>query len=154
MNNVLKAALLPALTQLAGWASASLSASTGAYAGVDVSTGQPFAGLQGRLKRPGVPVQFVPSIEGSSLGSADRWQLNADLLYPFGASDAPLTPYAGAGLCMVGTSGEDSSTVGFNLTGGAGMNLGPLRGFAQLRLTVADGVRLSLTGGAPPNAGS
>ena len=70
MNNLIKAALLPALTQLAGRASTSLSVSTGAYAGVDVSTGQPFTGLQGRLKSPGIPAWFGPSIEGDSLGSA------------------------------------------------------------------------------------
>ncbi len=152
MNNLLKAVLLPALTKLTDWTSASVSASTGGYAGIDLGAGQPFEGLQGRLQSPGGTVQLAPSVEGNALGSADRWQVNADVLYPFGASGAPFTPYAGAGLCVVGTPGEDSSSVGFNLTGGANMNIGPLRAFAQLRLTVADGVHLSLTGGALPNA--
>lgn len=152
MNNLFKAALLPALTLLAGRARSSLSTKQGAYVGLDLSGAQPFAGLQGRLRPEGASAQVVPSFE-SALGSdAGRWQLNADVLYPFRAEGASLAPYAGVGLCVVGVADEEGRRFGFNLVGGANFALGALKAFAQVRLTVADGVHLSLTGGAVPGA--
>ena len=150
MNNLFKAALLPALTMLAGQVRSSLATTQGAYVGLDLNGGAPFAGLQGRLDPAETAVQLVPSIEGALRSGTDRWQFNADVLYPFSASRAPLAPYAGAGLCVVGASGENQRSFGFNLIGGANFELGPLSAFAQVRLTVADGVHLSLTGGAVP----
>lgn len=150
MNNLLKATLVPAFTYLAGRASSSLSAASGPYAGVDVSTGQAFAGLQGRLNPDGAPVQVTPSVEGNAPGTAaSRWQANADVLFPFAPSRAPWQPYAGAGLCLVGSAGGTSA--GLNLVGGVNVDLGPLNGFVQARITVADGFHLSLTGGALPS---
>lgn len=147
MKNLLQAALLPALTALAGQASSSLSVSNGAYAGMDLSEGQTLAGVRGRLNPHGMPVQFVPSFEGAPRSEAGRWQFNADVLSHVPAG-APLAPYMGAGFCVVGASGQKG--VGLNLMGGANLALGPLNSFVQLRLTVADGVHLSLTAGALP----
>lgn len=151
MNDLLKAIVLPALTMLAGRFSSSLSTANGAYAGFDVSAGQPFAGLQGRLSPHEAAVQVVPSIEKAVLSESRRWQFNADAVYRFGAGGGALAPYAGAGLCMVGAADEEGKKLGVNVIGGASFALGSLRAFAQARLTVAGGVHFSLTGGAAPN---
>ena len=148
MKTLLRAALLPALLQLAKKETPSLSAGGGAYAGVDLSDGSAFLGMQGRLNPEEAPVQITLSVEGSPRSSADRWQGNADVLLPFSDVRAPLTPYAGAGLCVVGTSDEGGTRLGVNLIGGARFRLGPVKAFAQLRLTLADGLHVSLTGGA------
>jgi hypothetical protein len=55
----------------------------------------------------------------------------------------------GAGVCVV--SGPQSETsAGLNLVGGANLDLGAADAFVQLRLTLADGMHLSLTAGAFP----
>jgi hypothetical protein len=151
MTNLLKAALLPALTALAGRAESSLGATGGAYAGVDVLAGQPFAGTQGRLNPADAPVQFAPSVEGNAPGTAGRWQANADVQYPLGARGAAWSPYAGAGLCLVGGAEKKGRSVGVNFLGGVNVAIGPLDGFVQARLTLAHGVHLSLTAGAVPS---
>jgi hypothetical protein len=52
-------------------------------------------------------------------------------------------------VCVV--SGPQSETsAGLNLVGGANLDLGAADAFVQLRLTLADGVHLSLTAGAFP----
>lgn len=153
MTDLLKAALLPALTMLAGRFSSSLSTTNGVYAGVDFNAGRPFAGLQGRLDPNKTSFQVVPSAEKALLSASGRWQFNTDALYRFGgAGGASLVPYAGAGLCMVGAAGKEGRSLGVNVIGGASFALGSLRAFAQARLTVADGVHLSLTGGATPKS--
>lgn len=90
---------------------------------------------------------FNPSVEGALLGDADRQQFNADVL--FDPARTPIAPYAGAGVCVV--SGPQSETsAGLNLVGGANLDLGAADAFVELRLTLADGVHLSLTAGAFP----
>ena len=148
MKTLLKAALLPALLRLTKKESPSLSAVGGAYAGVDLTAGSAFLGLQGRLNPEEAPVDVALSAEGSPRGSVDRWQANADVLLPLSQRGVPLTPYAGVGLCVVGNTDEDETKLGINLIGGAHFRLGPVKAFAQLRLTLADGLHVSITGGA------
>jgi hypothetical protein len=151
MKHLLKGALRPTLSALDEKTESSLDVASGAYAGVDLTAQQLFTGLQGRLTPPRRPVQFAPSVEGSVLSDAERWQVNADVL--FGTGPAPLASYAGAGLCLVGPPGDERTRVGLNLLGGATFTLGSIDVFIQVRLTVADGVHLSLTGGASPKHG-
>jgi hypothetical protein len=150
MKHLLKGALQPTLSFLDRKTESSLDAASGAYAGIDLTDQQLFTGLQGQLTPPRTPVRFAPSVEGSVLGDAERWQVNADVL--FGTGPVPLASYAGAGLCLVGPPGDESTRVGFNLLGGATFTLGSFNAFVQVRLTVADGVHLSLTGGALPKS--
>ena len=152
MNNLLKALLLPTLTQLTGRTDSSLAATSGAYAGVDVLAGQFFGGAQGRLNPDGAPVQLAPSVEGNAPGTAERWQVNADALVPLAARSAAWRPYAGVGLCLIGGTEKEGRSAGINLLGGVNIDFGPLDAFLQLRFTLADGVHLSLTGGALPGA--
>ena len=153
MKTLLKAALLPALVRLVKKESPSLSGTGGAYAGLDLTKGSAFVGMQGRINPEEAPVDVALSAEGSPRSSADRWQANADVLLPLNQRGLPLTPYAGAGLCVVGTAEEGETKLGVNLIGGASFRFGPVRAFAQLRLTLADGLHVSLTGGATPLPG-
>ncbi len=150
MKYLLKGALPPTLSFLDKKTESSLDVTSGAYAGVDLTAGQFFTGLQGRLTPPRTPVRCAPSVEGTMFSDAERWQVNADVL--FGAGSVPLTSYAGAGLCLVGPPGDEATRVGLNVLGGVTFELGSFNAFAQLRLTVADGVHLSLTGGAVPGS--
>jgi hypothetical protein len=148
MKYLLKGTLNPALSFLDEKTESALDVTSGAYAGLDLTAGQFFTGLQGRLTPPRTPVRFAPSVEGTMFSDAERWQVNADVL--FGTGNLPLASYAGAGLCLVGPPGDDGPRVGLNVLGGATFKLGSVNAFVQLRLTLADGVHLSLTGGAVP----
>ena len=150
MKKLLKSALLPALTILLEQASNSTSASNGGAVGIDLSTGSPFAGWQGRLSDPDVPAQLALSVEDALSGDAGRWQVNADVLQSFEAGSDAFVPYAGLGLCYVDAP-ETSSSGGVNLIGGANVDLGPIEAYVQVRLTVADGIHLSLVLGAFPS---
>lgn len=148
MKHLLKGALPPALSVLDEKTESSLDVTSGAYAGVDLTSSQFFTGLQGRLTPPQTPVRFAPSVEGSVFSDAERWQVNADVL--FGTGPMPLASYAGAGLCLVGPPNDEKVRVGLNVLGGATFRLGSVDAFIQVRLTWADGIHLSLTGGATP----
>lgn len=150
MKELLNAAILPTLLRFTRWKGSSVSARGGTYAGVYLTAGKPFLGVQGRVNPRGLPLRTVVSLEGSPMESSDRWQLNADALHHFVGTGAPFLPYAGGGLCVVGTPDDDGASMGINLIGGGSFALGPLKGFAQLRVTIADGVHVSLTGGAVP----
>lgn len=155
MNNLIKSTFLPALSFLVDRSGLPFRSKTGAYAGIDVLSGNPFAGLQGHL----VPadsagdertVQIAPSFESTRKSDAGRWQLNADVLAPLG-SVGGVGPYVGGGLCVTGTSqDEEGMRPGINLLGGVNLEVGAVRVFIQTRLTLAGGAHLSLTGGALP----
>lgn len=130
------------------------TATGAAYGGLDLTTGSPFAGVEGRFSPPEAGTVGTVSLEAPPHAPTRRWQLNANGLVPLTRQQAPLgpplAPYVGGGLCVVGGSAKEHVHVGVNLIVGASVRLGATRSYLQLRLTLADGVHLSLTGGAYP----
>ena len=95
-------------------------------------------------------VDDQPAVTGQS-GEADASAYTIDLngLYSF-PTEGTISPYAGGGLGIVGTSvGDFSDTdVGLNLTGGAEFEAGSLRPFAQAQVSFGgDFTRFGITGG-------
>lgn len=148
LGAALLAALLNRFTQRASMP----EATGGGYAGVDLTTGAPFAGVQGIAESDGSAARGVVSLEGWPPGGSDRWQVNADALYAAGAPGLPLSPYGGLGVCLVGEAGTDRKRLGLNVIGGARFALRAVDAFVQLRLTFAGGLHVSLTAGATPGS--
>lgn len=81
--------------------------------------------------------------------SASAFTIDLNGLYNF-PTEGAISPYAGGGLGIVGTSlGDASDTdVGVNLTGGAEFEAGSLRPFAQAQVSFGgDFTRFGITGG-------
>jgi hypothetical protein len=122
-----------------------VQAQSGVGAHLGTSFGGAFFGAQLRLG--GGALQVAPSIDLSLSKGEDRWQINGDLLYRFGGSSDFYSPYLGAGLGVVRTSGGEDTAVGLNTLGGLALNLNFLQPYAQARVTFADGTRFDVMAG-------
>ena len=134
--------------------------SIGAYTGYNLDApsedgfeeGALVVGGQARFQLPGVPLILNPAAEYVATGieNASVWQFDANVLYPFGVSNAVFTPYAGLGLGVTRVSFDEDASVlalnrlgdetdyGLNIIGGATFGMGPIQPFAQARITLGE----------------
>lgn len=106
-------------------------------------------GAQARFGLTGIPVIINPSIDYffNHIDNANVWQFNADVIAPLGVNNAVFTPYAGLGLGVTRVSFQpdtpllgnllehEETDLGLNVIGGATFGTGPVRPFAQARIT-------------------
>lgn len=116
----------------------------GVRGGYDVETEDPLLGVEGRfgINNPSFPVIIAPAFDYYfiDVDDASFYELDLNLLYPFGINNQVFTPYAGAGLGIgfssveIAGESESDSDIGVNLVGGAVFGFGSLRPFVQARL--------------------
>lgn len=146
---MIRASLLTELLRQLKRETPNLAASAGFYGGLDLTTRKLIGGAEGKLERDELPVELTLSAELAPFDESRNWRLNADGHYEIDAPEQLFRPFAGAGLCLV-KDGDDSLTLGLNVTGGASASFGELTGFVQLRVSFAGGFKLALLGGIRP----
>lgn len=111
-----------------------------------------FVGAQARFDLAGLPITINPSADYyfNDLDDTSVLQFNADVLVPFGPSNAVFNPYAGLGLAVTNVSfdpdtplvgnllTEEETNLGLNVVGGATLGNGPVQPFAQARITLGN----------------
>lgn len=108
-----------------------------------------FVGVEARTGIGDLPVLFNAAFDYYfAEDPLTFFQLALNALYEFGVDNQAFTPYAGAGLSINRVSvdidtpfggGDVSSTdVGFNILGGAWIEMNAVRPFAQVQYTVSD----------------
>ncbi len=117
-----------------------------------IADGSYLLGGQARFGLEGLPIIINPNgnYYFASLDGVDVFQLNADILFPFGVENTTFTPYVGAGfgmtrvnydsdLPLVGDMLDSKETdFGANLIGGATFGNGPVHPFVQARVTLGN----------------
>lgn len=111
-----------------------------------------YVGADVRVGLPTLPVKINPVFDYYFSDGASVWQIDVNALYEFGIDNQAFTPYAGAGVALVGVNPDsdfvDSSTEpGFNIVGGAVFGFGQLRPFVNARITLGDFDTTTLGGG-------
>ncbi|PEN12864.1 hypothetical protein CRI94_12735 [Longibacter salinarum] len=150
MKDLIGKVVLSMVLKRLSWNGESAAAAAGTYAGYDVKKRSLFSGIQGQLNLKGGPGRVVTSIEGNPASGTERWQINADAMHVFGRESAKVTPYVGAGACVVGQEDGKGKRPGLNLFGGSRVRLGDMHFFVQMRFTFADGAHFSIAGGLRP----
>jgi hypothetical protein len=101
-------------------------------------------------------ISIVPNFVWYFPDGYDYFEVNGDVMYAFPvAADAPVAPFAFAGLNwsrtsvdLGGTFGSVSnSDVGLNLGGGVNFNAGSVNPFAGAKFTIQDGTGFVIFGG-------
>lgn len=119
-----------------------------------LADGSYYLGGQARFGLQGLPIILNPNANYyfSSLNDVNVFQMNADVLIPFGTHNAAFTPYAGAGLGITRVAynadvplfddllDTKQTNYGLNLMGGATFGSGPVHPFVQARVTLGDHV--------------
>lgn len=119
-----------------------------------IADGSYHLGGQARFGLEGLPIIINPNGDYyfSSLDGVDVFQLNADVLIPFGVDNTTFVPYAGAGLGMTRVTYDSDLPIigdmldsqetnfGLNLIGGASFGHGPVYPFVQARVTLGNHV--------------
>ncbi len=170
MKNSVRIVLLTAAMAVALAPSAFAQFDLGVRAGFDIEAEDPFVGVEARIALPvgNLPLMLQPSFDyfitgdgGDGIGGVgfdyNVYQIDVNVLYPFGVNNESFTPYAGVGLGItywsfdysgLGVNADDSETdIGLNIVGGAMFGSGNLRPFAQARFMLGGGELFSLMGG-------
>ena len=125
----------------------------GARGGYDLETDDALIGVEARfgLNNPALPLIIAPAFDYYFLDIDDAsfYELDLNVLYPFGINNQTFTPYAGAGLGVGflsfddGDESETDTDLGLNLVGGAVFGFGGIRPFAQARLKLGGDMELA-----------
>ncbi|HEX7071421.1 MAG TPA: outer membrane beta-barrel protein, partial [Rhodothermales bacterium] len=116
----------------------------GVRGGYDLETEDPVLGVEARfgLGSPSLPLIIAPAFDYYFVDNDNFnfYELDVNVLYPFGINNQTFTPYAGAGLGVgfssveIGDRTESDTDLGVNLVGGAVFGFGGIRPFVQARL--------------------
>jgi opacity protein-like surface antigen len=116
----------------------------GVRGGYDLETEDPVLGVEARfgLNNPSLPLIIAPAFDYYFIDAdnVNFYELDVNVLYPFGINNQAFTPYAGAGLGVgfstveIGDETESETDLGVNLVGGAVFGFGGIRPFVQARL--------------------
>ena len=110
-----------------------------------------FLGADARIGIPTLPVVINPTFDYYFVDVVDFYQFSVNALYDITSGALPnMSPYVGAGLGIANTSvdevdtplgsfgGGSSTDIGINLIGGASVQAGGFKPFAQVQVTLGD----------------
>lgn len=90
--------------------------------------------------------RFVGSFDVFFPSAGSYWEINPGVATSFNLANAPVKPYAGAGLNIA--HGTGNTDIGLNLFGGVKFKaMGTLTPFAEARLELGGGENFIITGG-------
>ena len=112
-----------------------------------------FLGVDGRVGVPTLPVTINPTFDYYFADGFDFFQFSVNALYDITSGAMPnMSPYVGAGLGIsnisldvdtpFGSFSGDDSDIGINLIGGASVQSGGFKPFAQVQITLLGDIDL------------